>query len=136
VRLPVLERDFWTLLSGEASRAAHPDTFWIPPVEARRGLRRDQAARLILEIESEDKDGTICAMGERMWVIVSERVGDLYIGILDNPPATLEHSGRAYLCFGAEVPFGPEHVIDIADPPAEYVEWQLGLKPERTWPRD
>jgi hypothetical protein len=33
MRLPTLERDFWTLRSGEESHRAHPDTFWIPPID-------------------------------------------------------------------------------------------------------
>ena len=45
MRLPTLERDFWTLRSGEESHGAHPDKFWIPPIDERRGLRRGQAAR-------------------------------------------------------------------------------------------
>ncbi len=60
----------------------------------------------------------------------------MYIGILDNIPATFDPSDSTYLCFGAEIPFGPEHVIDIGDPPADYVEWQLRQKPERVWPRE
>ena len=135
MRLPTLERDFWTLRSGEASHRAHPDKFWIPPAEERRNLRRGRAARLIFDIEAE-VDGKVAVTGERMWVIVAERVGDLYIGILDNKPASFEPSDNAYLCFGAEIPFGPEHVIDVGDPPADYVEWQLGQKPERVWPRE
>ena len=136
MRLPTLERDFWTLRSAEESHRAHPDTFWIPPAEERRSLQRGKAARLIFDIEAADEDGKLVVSGERMWVIVAERVGDLYIGILDNKPATFEPGDSAYLCFGAEVPFGPEHVIDIGDPPVDYVEWQLGQKPERIWPRD
>ena len=136
MRLPTLQRDRWTLRSGEESHRGHPDKFWIPPVEERRGLRRGKAARLIFAIEAQDEAGQAVFSGERMWVIVAERIGDLYIGILDNQPATLEPADGVYLCFGAEVPFGPEHVIDIADPPAKHVEWQLGRKPERVWPRD
>jgi hypothetical protein len=71
-----------------------------------------------------------------MWVIVSERQDGYYIGLLDNQPASFEPSDDVYLCFGAEIPFSPEHVIDIADPPQEYVAWQLSQKPERIWPRD
>ena len=66
-----------------------------------------------------------------MWVLVAERLGGGYIGILDSQPASVERSDNVYLCFGAEIPFFPEHVIDIADPPAEYVEWQLSQPPER-----
>jgi hypothetical protein len=135
MRLPTLERDFWTLRSGEESHRAHPDKFWIPPAEERRNLQRGKAARLIFDIEADD-DGKVVVNGERMWVVVAERVGNLYVGILDNKPATFEPSESAYLCFGAEIPFAPEHVIDIGDPPADYVEWQLGQKPERVWPRE
>ena len=136
MRLPTIQRDFWTLRSGEAEHRAHPETFWIPPIEQRLDLQRGHAARLIFDIESQDDDGNVVVTGERMWVIVAERVGDQYIGILDNKPASFEPSDRAYLCFGAEIPFGPEHVIDIATPPPDYVEWQLGQTPERHWPRD
>jgi hypothetical protein len=136
MRLPRLEHDYWTLRSGEESHHAAPDRFWIPPDEKRRNLQRGMAAKLVFDIEAEDNQGNVVLRGERMWVIVAERVGDLYIGILDSKPATFEPSDNAYLCFGAEVPFGPEHVIDIGEPPAEYVAWQLGQKPERIWPRN
>jgi hypothetical protein len=136
MRLPKLECDFWTLRSGEESHRAHPEQFWIPPLEARRNLRRGQAARLIFDIEAEDEHGHVVAGGERMWVIVAERVGDQYIGILDNEPACLEPSDTVYLCVGAEIPFAPEHVIDIADPPADYAERRLAREPRRVWPRE
>src|SRR5687768_992267 len=110
MRLPTLERDFWALRSGEESHCANPEKFWIPPAEERRNLKRGNGARLIFDIEVEDEDGSIVVNGERMWVIVAERVGKQYIGILDNKPATFEPSDSAYLCFGAEIPFGPEHV--------------------------
>jgi hypothetical protein len=135
MRLPSFERDFWQLRSAEQSHREHPDSFWIPPLERRQSLHRGQAARLIFDIEGQDEDGAVEVQGERMWVIVAERVGDAYIGILDNQPAAIEPSENVYLCFGAEIPFLPEHVIDIGEPPADYVEWQLGQQPERRWPR-
>jgi hypothetical protein len=136
VRLPSFERDFWRLRSGEQSQREHPDTFWMPPLDQRQNVKRGQAVRLIFEIEAQDEQGVVHVSGERMWVIVAERVGDVYIGILDNQPACLKRSGNAYLRFGAEVPFQAEHVIDIADPPQKYVDWQLGQAPERYWPRE
>lgn len=135
VRLPSFERDFWQLRSAEQSHREHPDTFWIPPLEQRRSLKRGQAARLIFDIEGQGENGDVERQVERMWVIVAERVGDGYIGILDHQPASIETSEGVYLCFGAEVPFLPEHVIDIGDPPVEYAEWQLSQQPERRWPR-
>jgi hypothetical protein len=134
MRLATLEHDLWQLRSGEASHRQHPETFWIPPLQQRQNLKRGQAARLIFDIEAEE-DGTVVVGGERMWVIVAEKIGDTYIGILDNQPA-LERSDSVYLRFGAEVPFRAEHVIDISQPPPEYVDWQLGQAPERVWPRE
>jgi hypothetical protein len=136
VRLAELSRDFWGLRSGEESARKSPDNFKIPSLDARKGLNRGDAAKLIFEIESEDEGGKVVLQGERIWVIVLEQVGPYYIGILDGQPASVEPSEKVYLCFGAEVPFLPEHVIDIASPPTEYVEWQLGQEPARKWPRD
>ena len=135
MRLPDIESDSWELRSGEAAHQAHPDTFWIPPLEARQNLKRGQAAKLIFDMEAEDEHGDIMVQGERMWVIVAERYDDYYIGILDNQPSSIEVTDKVYLCFGAEIPFLPEHVIDIGNPPEEYVEWQLSQEPECRWPR-
>jgi hypothetical protein len=135
MRLANRQSDFWELRSAEEAHAANPSRFWIPDSDKRRSLERGHAAKLIFDIEAYEEDGAVGVQGERMWVIVAERVGDRYIGILDNQPACLEPSDKVYLIMGAEIPFGPEHVIDIADPPAEHVEWQLGQEPERRWPR-
>ena len=137
MRLAELERDFWELRSAERSHAEHPEKFEIPPLQARQNLERGQAAKLIFDIEGVDEDGSVVAQGERMWVIVSERVGDHYVGILDVQPQAIEPADDVYLCFGAEVPFRAEHVtdIDIDDPPEDYADWQLRQPPERTWPR-
>jgi hypothetical protein len=134
MRLASRERDYWEVLSGEAAHAANPKTFWIPPRAERESLDRGQAARLIFAIESENEDGGVEVTRERMWVIVAERRDDVYIGILDNAPASIAPGPTTYLVFGAEVPFLPEHVIDVNDPPADYVEWQLGQPPARRWP--
>ncbi|HSI64234.1 MAG TPA: hypothetical protein VLE43_13995 [Candidatus Saccharimonadia bacterium] len=136
MRLPTFERDFWQLRSGEESHRDHPETFALPPLEQRQSLRRGQAAKLIFEIETEDENGKVVLTGERMWVIVAERKGEMFIGILDCQPACMAPEDTAYLRFGAEVPFTAEYVIEIAEPPPSYVEWQLSQPPERIWPRD
>ena len=135
MRFASREIDFWELRSAEASHKANPDTFEIPSQSDLASLKRGQAARLILDIESADENGDTQIQGERMWVIVSECLEDAYIGILDNQPASIEPAEDVYLCFGAEIPFTKAHVIDIGNPPTEYVEWQLKQKPERIWPR-
>jgi hypothetical protein len=130
-----LERDFWQLRSGEESHGQHPETFMLPPLEERQSLARGQAAKLIFDIETVDENGEVVLTGERMWVIVAERIGGSYIGILDSQPACLTPDEVTYLRFGAEIPFTPEHVIEIATPPPSYVAWQLSQPPERSWPR-
>jgi hypothetical protein len=136
MRLAKLESDFWQLRSGEDAHRAAPDTFWIPALRRRESLKRGQAAKLIFEIEATEPDGTVSSQGERMWVIVAEKIGDIFIGRLANQPVCLEPSDDAYLGIGAEVPFRAEHVIDIDDPPPEYGEGQLAQLPARRWPRD
>jgi hypothetical protein len=133
--MPKREIDFWELRSGEIAHAEHPDTFWIPPIEERENLQIGQAAKLAFDIEYEDEDGSVVVQGERMWVIVSEITENGYVGILDSKPALIESSDDFYLGYGVEIPFKPEHIIDIANPPEEYVKWQLGQSPEKRWPR-
>ncbi len=126
--------DYWQLRNGEESHNQNPDKFWIPPLKERKALKIGDAAKIILEIECENDDGEIIVEGERGYVIISEIVGDKYIGILDFQPACIDKDEEGiYLCFGAEIPFSHEHVIDIDRPPDDYIEWQLRQKPERIW---
>jgi hypothetical protein len=135
MRFASLDKDYWELRSAEDESHKHPDTFHIPPQPARCSLQHGDAAKLIFDIEGEDEDGTVIIQGERMWVIVSEVGEGYYIGILDDEPALIETGDDVYLCFGAEVPFRAEHIIDIERPPSEYIEWQLGQHPKRVWSR-
>ena len=136
MRFACFGENYWELRNGEICHAENPKTFWLPELERRKNLQRGDAAKLIFEIECEKDDGNIIVQGERIFVIVSEIVQDKYIGILDSQPACIEKGNKdVYLCFGAEVCFSSEHVIEIARPPDEYIEWQLGLPPERSWPR-
>jgi hypothetical protein len=136
MQLANFEDDGWQLRNGEESNNAHPDTFWIPPLEERSRLKVGDAAKVIIEIEFEDENGKVCVEGERGYIIISEVVGDKYIGILDFQPLCIARDqDEVYLCFGAEIPFGPEHVIDIDRPPENYIEWQLDQEPERVWCR-
>ena len=136
MNLASLELNYWELVSGETQHAQNPDTFLVPERDRRENLKRGDAAKLLFAIESEDEDtGAIIVGRERMWVIVAERVGDIYVGVLDNEPAAIEPD-TGYLAPGAEVPFKAEHVIDIDKPPDEYVERQLTQPRKRRWPRD
>lgn len=136
MRLADLEHDYWELRSAEEVHNRNQESFRIPARHDRQNLKIGQAAKLIFDIEGTNEDGTIKLQGERIWVITAERYDGFYIGILDGQPVSVEVSDKTYLCFGAEIPFLPEHIIDIAEPPEDYVEWQLSQPPERTWPRD
>ncbi|WNO09522.1 hypothetical protein [Teredinibacter sp. KSP-S5-2] len=135
MNLANMQTDFWELRSAEKCNTENPDSFFIPALEARKSLKVGDAAKLIFDIESQDEDGKVIVSGERMYVIVSEVVGDFYIGILDSQPATIEPNELFYLEFGVEVPFTSEHIIDITRPPEDYVEWQLSQDPEKIWDR-
>ncbi|EOB2787542.1 hypothetical protein ACIL20_004391, partial [Vibrio vulnificus] len=104
--------DFWQLRNGEACHRDHPDTFWIPSLNDRKALKVGDAAKVILEIECEDEAGEIHIESERGYLIVSEIVGDKFIGILDFQPCCVEQNDEnVYLGFGVEIPFGLEHII-------------------------
>ena len=134
--MATIKTDFWELRSGELAHLKNPESFRIPSLAERQNVRRGQAVRLIFDIEGENEDRSIETVGERMWVIVSEEIGAEYVGILDNQPACSNLEDNVYLRFGVEVPFRAEHIIDVENPPQEYVEWQLGQTPERVWPRE
>lgn len=135
MRLAALETDHWELESGEERHAGNPDSFWIPTRCEREQLQPGQAAKLLFCVEATMPDGPVEVGVERMWVFVTERVNGKYVGVLDNEPASLEADDDVYLVRGAEIPFGPEHVIDIAEPPPEYVEAMRAVLPTRTWQR-
>lgn len=136
MRLAAITDNFWQLESGETRHSSSPDTFWIPDRKLRETLTRGDAAKLLFEIEAEDEEtGTIVVNCERMWVIVTEKVGDTYVGILDNQPESIDPDCPFYLQQGVEVPFTAEHVINIDRPPEEYVQDVLSRTPKRRWPR-
>jgi hypothetical protein len=76
MRLARRENDYWELLSAEDSHQSNLDTFAIPSLEEREGLKRGQAAKRIFDIEGVE-GGQVLVQGERMWVIVAERIGDV-----------------------------------------------------------
>lgn len=135
MQLPTIEHDFWTLVSGESRQAESPDSFWIPPLCERQSLKLGDAAKLIFEIESENERGGFERGCERMWVVVSEIAAPFFIGRLTNKPAALDESDDFYLRHDVEVPFLPEHVIDIDHPPQAFIDALFSEKPRNVWRR-
>ena len=99
------------------------------------GLQPGAAVKLLFRIETERDDGSFDVGVERMWVFLTERLSDGFVGLLDNQPGSFPPSDDVYLTMGAEIPFGPEHVIEIAEPPASYVDAMRAATPSRRWPR-
>ena len=98
----------WYLGNAEAQHAVHPRSFFIPTREKREALEPGEDARLGFyrhEVGPDEPDA------ERMWVEISRRDGDQYVGTLTNEPLYIKD-----LQPGDEVRFGPEHVLAIDDP--------------------
>ncbi|MBY0618801.1 hypothetical protein [Sphingomonas ursincola] len=109
MREPDLFTDGWCLDNGEEYHRAAPETFWIPSREAREGLHPGDLAKLIFRISVDDEDEPFAF--ERMWVLVRERIDHGYLGILDNDPCSVAENDDFWS--GIELPFGPQHVINI-----------------------
>jgi hypothetical protein len=120
---PTIERDGWTLLSGEERPALSPEKFRIPDRSERESLSPGDAAQLLFDIETKEGGLVIDRGVDRMWVIVRRRTGDIYSGVLDGDPGQAEGLS---LRPGTEVTFRPEHVIAIARPPVGYVLEKYG----------
>ena len=105
---PDLDIDGWCLDCGEVRHADAPETFWIPDVSVREGLRPGDLAKLIFTFRTSEIDEPVVT--ERMWVIVRERTTFGYSGALDNDPYSPAQN-EAFRS-GLMVPFEPRHVID------------------------
>ncbi|HEX4896540.1 MAG TPA: DUF2314 domain-containing protein [Solimonas sp.] len=108
MKLATLFDEGWTLDDGEARHNDAPDAFEIPNREERENLKPGQLVKLMFRIALEGEDGKTAEEVERMWVLVSGRVGQTYRGVLDNDPRCTKGI-RA----GLEVVFEPRHVIQI-----------------------
>lgn len=89
--------------------------------------------KVIFDFEGLEEDGTVSAQGERMHLIVSERVGTRYIGLLLDQPQLFEPQDYAYLRPAVEVPFDAEHVIEMKTVPRAVRRIMFSEPPERRW---
>ncbi len=118
-----IDRDGWRLISAEERNASHPQTFQIPSRGARASLAPGDGVRLLFDIETREGGRVIDRGVDRLWVIVKQRSGERYVGILDSDPGFAEGLN---LRAGDAITFGPEHVADIDRPPREYVSNKYG----------
>ncbi len=131
MREPSWEIDGWELDNGEELHRAYPDTFWIPEREHREALYPGDYAKLVFRIALADDADPVSV--ERMWVIVRERTPWGYFGQLRNEPDAIEENDELWL--DTELPFRPEHIIDIQYADEESVDLAR-QPPRRPWPRD
>ena len=122
-KLATFEKDFWQLRSGEKAHLENPEDFWMPPLEERANLKRGDGVKLIFDFQVFNENGSLDIGGERMWVIVKEKIGDFYLGILDSQPASID---EGFLDRNSEICFKAEHIIDINCPPKDYLEERFG----------
>lgn len=128
MRVPDLDEDGWCLESGLERHLLHPESFEIPDEGIRTGLQPGDFAKLIFVIAVEEDDEPIV---ERMWVVVREAADGGYFGLLDNEP-DIDENDEFWL--GTEVPFGPEHVIEVQAGNDESIAY-AAREPLKAWPR-
>ena len=110
---PILENNFslgnlllcrYSIGDGEEMHRTAPETFCIPSAQKRAAAQPGEYVRLGFRLEVES-----LSIGERMWVKITQREGDSYIGRLANAP---EHITA--LQFGDLVRFKARNVLKIA----------------------
>lgn len=130
MREPNIDLDGWCLDDGEARHREAPATFPIPSLERRLELKPGDLAKLIFHIAVDSADEPFAV--ERMWVLVREKVGEVYLGLLDNDPYSLEENDEFWS--GIELPFSARHVIgiELADEATRALAMR---RPKRIWDR-
>lgn len=128
MRTPDLDEDGWCLENGVDYHALDSQTFAIPDAATRNALKPGDFAKLIFLIAVEDDEEPIT---DRMWVVVREVADGGYFGLLDNEP-DIDENDEFWL--GTEVPFGPEHVIEVQAGNTESRAY-AARAPLRVWPR-
>lgn len=131
IRLPDADLDGFDLESAEARAAEYPDSFEIPDRDEREALEVGEHAKLLMRFILDDPEEP--EAGERIWVVVSERTDDGYLGLLANCPACLEENDELWL--GSEISFHAEHIIDIMESSDASIEFARSA-PLSRWPRD
>ncbi|WP_440904789.1 DUF2314 domain-containing protein [Catenovulum sp. SX2] len=97
----------WYLEDGVARNKEFPSTFFIPKQWKKALVGQGDIVKLMFNISFTDDGKEACEI-ERMWVIVTEKSGDLYKGVLDNDPYCTSE-----LKSGVSVEFEGRHIIAI-----------------------
>lgn len=105
---PMFNKKSWKLGIAKKRQEEAPYTFYVPPKNILDKLKKDNIAKLLFEFS-----GGKVASTEKMWVLITERKGDKFNGILDNDPVEIKD-----LKHGDKIKFESKHVIatDIDEP--------------------
>lgn len=127
-KLPNLQENGFQLESGIKLHEEAPKTFWIPTEEQKKNVHKGSIVKLCFEIQTINTEGEAKSEFERMWVIVADRNGDWFTGILDNQPYCTNEMQP-----GLVFEFNTEHIININDMSVDlgdekYVEYRAALK--------
>jgi uncharacterized protein YegJ (DUF2314 family) len=106
VELPNYETDHYELDNAEEIHRVYPDSFWMPKKEVREALQPGNLVKLIFRME--ETIGSEEVSVERMWVKVTEKHRNCYVGVLSNDPA-----GSECVKCGQSVRFQACHVIEV-----------------------
>jgi hypothetical protein len=99
-----IETEGWELEDVEEAALKHPNTFKIPTRSERTNLKVGDFVKLIFLIALKDEEGNYL-QGERIYVQVTEIVGEGYRGRLTDKPVSSDTPA-----LNATITFGPEHV--------------------------
>jgi tetratricopeptide (TPR) repeat protein len=146
MRLPNLNYDLWQLIISEDCAVSTADYVMsgtqnlqrspaaIPYATDLQILQRGEAAKLIFEISPtcEEIESGMPYRTQQLWVAIAERRGDYYIGILNEHPHPNYVNCDFYLRPGAEIPFLPQHIIDVDRPPSGF-DIETILQPQKIW---
>ncbi len=103
-KIPTMDNDNYALMDGEAQNKKFPESFHIPTLNDRQGVGEGDVVKLVFEAG----DNVGRGVSERMWVIITQKEDDFFVGILDNDPYII-----ADIESGQEVHFESRHIIGI-----------------------
>lgn len=107
-RLPTMGRDRFELLNAVEWSRLHPETYLIPVATERGNLLRGDLVRLTFRI----RVSKARKAQARIWVIISRKIGDYYVGVVDND-SEFSESHNLVRC-GDEVAFRSENICNIS----------------------
>lgn len=136
MRLPVLARDSWELMPADQSTGSAELR------RARQNLSPGHGVKVMMRLASAGSGtpagGNPPVIIELPWLLVTDQVGEVYLGVLLDHPRSQGHHSAPYVEKGAEIPFRAEDVI-ATSLPTTAAEGTAALRQNpvtRRWPRD